>query len=180
MKLKFKEFNSPKDNIEIAYSVHKTAFGNCVIGNYGDSITNLHFYSNGDKEKVLSVINKYWHNASVVEGKSKSKNFIDQLFSKLSNDKVGSINLLVKGTKFQISVWRALLKIKNGKVVTYSDIAQSIEKPNALRAVGTAVGANPIAYLIPCHRVIKKNGETGNYRWGTDVKIKMLTQEGVL
>jgi AraC family transcriptional regulator of adaptative response/methylated-DNA-[protein]-cysteine methyltransferase len=90
------------------------------------------------------------------------------------------LRLHLRGTNFQIKVWEALLQIPTGALTTYEQIAARIGKPAALRAVGTAVGHNPIAYLIPCHRVIRKTGEYGNYRYGSARKKVMLAKEFVL
>jgi AraC family transcriptional regulator, regulatory protein of adaptative response / methylated-DNA-[protein]-cysteine methyltransferase len=86
--------------------------------------------------------------------------------------------MLLRGTNFQIKVWEALLKIPSGRLACYEDIAKLINKPTAQRAVGSAIGANNIAYLIPCHRVIQKVGTTGNYRWGAYRKKAILGWEG--
>jgi AraC family transcriptional regulator of adaptative response/methylated-DNA-[protein]-cysteine methyltransferase len=85
--------------------------------------------------------------------------------------------LLVRGTNFQVKVWRALLQIPVGSVATYEDIATAIGSPNAVRAVGTAIGRNPVAFLIPCHRVIRTTGALGGYRWGLPRKRAMLAWE---
>ena len=87
------------------------------------------------------------------------------------------LNLLIRGTNFQLQVWQALLKIPAGAVCTYSDIATMIDKPKAVRAVGTAIGQNSLAWLIPCHRVIRKSGEAHNYRWGGQRKKALLVRE---
>jgi AraC family transcriptional regulator, regulatory protein of adaptative response / methylated-DNA-[protein]-cysteine methyltransferase len=84
---------------------------------------------------------------------------------------------LVKGTNFQIQVWRALLKVPFGGTITYQNLAETIDRPKAARAVGNAVGSNPIAYLIPCHRVIRNSGELGGYRWGIERKSSILGWE---
>jgi AraC family transcriptional regulator, regulatory protein of adaptative response / methylated-DNA-[protein]-cysteine methyltransferase len=84
---------------------------------------------------------------------------------------------LVKGTNFQIQVWRALLRIPFGGMTTYQSIAELIGRPTAVRAVGNAIGKNPIAYLIPCHRVIRESGELGGYRWGLERKTILLAWE---
>jgi AraC family transcriptional regulator, regulatory protein of adaptative response / methylated-DNA-[protein]-cysteine methyltransferase len=87
------------------------------------------------------------------------------------------LKLLVKGTNFQIQVWRALLKVQFGGMTTYQSVAEMIGRPTATRAVGTAVGNNPIGYLIPCHRVIRASGELGGYRWGVERKTAILGWE---
>jgi AraC family transcriptional regulator of adaptative response/methylated-DNA-[protein]-cysteine methyltransferase len=82
------------------------------------------------------------------------------------------------GAPLQIKVWEALMRIPSGYVTTYSNIAQSIQNPKAVRAVGTAVGRNPVSFIIPCHRVLRKSGELGGYHWGTPVKRAILAFEG--
>lgn len=88
--------------------------------------------------------------------------------------------LVLTGTEFQKSVWKALLEIPVGKTVTYTQIATAIGRPKAVRAVGTAIGANPIAILIPCHRVVRTDGNLGGYRWGIDLKKEILRNEGCI
>lgn len=101
---------------------------------------------------------------------------VEQLFSsKPLNEK--TISLWVKGTNFQINVWRALLMIPKGELKSYKEVAQQIDNPKATRAVGTAIGVNPVAFLIPCHRVIRQSGELGGYRWGLTRKQAMLVRE---
>lgn len=89
------------------------------------------------------------------------------------------LNCVLAGTSFQHQVWSALLEIPQGKVVSYQDIARSLQRPKAVRAIGNAVGANPISPLIPCHRVVGSNGQLGGYYWGLDAKCKLLQEEGV-
>jgi len=104
---------------------------------------------------------------------------IDQIFSFSGDSSPAPLHLFVKGTNFQIKVWEALLRIPLGKAVTYGDIARHIGSPGAVRAVGTAVGKNPIPFLIPCHRVIRKMGGFGNYREGPTRKKIILGWETV-
>ncbi|MEM8888411.1 MAG: methylated-DNA--[protein]-cysteine S-methyltransferase, partial [Bacteroidota bacterium] len=94
-----------------------------------------------------------------------------------NQNKKGELSLLLQGTNFQLKVWEALLNVPRGQLTTYGDIAERIEKPKAVRAVGTAVGRNPIAYLIPCHRVIRKEGKLGEYRWGSGRKKAIIGWE---
>jgi AraC family transcriptional regulator of adaptative response/methylated-DNA-[protein]-cysteine methyltransferase len=93
------------------------------------------------------------------------------------SNRLPSLSLHVKGTNFQLKVWRALLEIPVGSVTTYGDLAAAVGDPKASRAVGTAVGSNPVSYLIPCHRVIRSTGEIGGYAWGPDRKRAMLRYE---
>ncbi|HLW30052.1 MAG TPA: methylated-DNA--[protein]-cysteine S-methyltransferase, partial [Brumimicrobium sp.] len=91
--------------------------------------------------------------------------------------RIKKIKLHIKGTDFQLKVWKTLLEIPLGKLSTYGEIAQHIQKPKAARAVGTAIGSNPIAFLIPCHRVVQSSGGIGGYMWGADRKVKIINWE---
>ncbi|MBW3591297.1 MAG: methylated-DNA--[protein]-cysteine S-methyltransferase, partial [Actinobacteria bacterium] len=101
---------------------------------------------------------------------------VERLFA-APPDPARPLLLLLKGTNFQLQVWRALLRIPTGSVVTYRDLAVQIGLPSAARAVGNAVGANPLAVVIPCHRVVRSDGEQGGYRWGTEKKQLLLARE---
>ena len=91
----------------------------------------------------------------------------------------GSLSFLVGGSSFQIQVWQFLSKLASGKTATYEEIAFALERPRALRAVGNAVGANPVSYFLPCHRILRKSGDLGGYRWGIPLKKRLLTEEGI-
>ena len=90
-----------------------------------------------------------------------------------------SIEVDLRGTDFQVHVWNALREIGRGYVCAYSEIAEMINRPDAVRAVGTAVGDNPVSIIVPCHRVVQKDGKLGNYGWGVELKKKLLIKEGV-
>jgi AraC family transcriptional regulator of adaptative response/methylated-DNA-[protein]-cysteine methyltransferase len=118
-----------------------------------------------------------WPKAEFAERPQITQPLIDQIFPTESPIEKRSLNILVKGTNFQIKVWEALLKIPPGAVCSYTDIARHIGEPKAVRAVGSAVGANAIAYLIPCHRVIRQSGIISDYRWGSTRKKAILAWE---
>lgn len=114
--------------------------------------------------------------ADIIEQTDENQNRVIRFFDNTLNGNE-KIKLHLKGTEFQIKVWEALLKIPEGQLSSYSDIADWIGQENASRAVGTAIGKNPIGYLIPCHRVIKNTGEIGEYRWGSERKMAMIGWE---
>ena len=105
---------------------------------------------------------------------------VRQIFSTSGVGGQAPLQVMLKGTNFQIKVWEALLRIPEGAVVSYGALAEAIGRPGAHRAVGTAVGRNPIAYLIPCHRVLRNSGEIGGYRWGTARKRAILAMEAAV
>ena len=113
-----------------------------------------------------------WRKASYKEATI----FSDREFKSIL-DKTKQVELCLLGSKLQIQVWKALLKIPTGKVISYTTLAKYIGKPKAVRSIATAIGKNPLCWLIPCHRVLRANGELGGYHWGLNVKRKMLTYE---
>lgn len=172
-----KEFKTKGKGLEIFYGFHESIFGKCLIALTNRGICALRFLDNSDTQDISSLqeLEKEWTNAKFIRNEEKTKEYFNVIFSDKKNSK--PLKILLKGTNFQVQVWRALLQIPKGKLVTYEDIAKFINHPKALRAVGTAVGHNPISFLVPCHRVINKIGVIGNYRWGRRRKKAMLVFE---
>ena len=127
-----------------------------------------------DLEIVLEEFYRQWENAEIIHDQKSTEHLINELFNPVKEKK---IKLLLKGSKFQVKVWEALLKIPFGSVSTYRNIATALGQPGAVRAVGSAVGANPIAFIIPCHRVIRSEGLIGEYHWGAKRKKAMIGWE---
>jgi AraC family transcriptional regulator of adaptative response/methylated-DNA-[protein]-cysteine methyltransferase len=119
----------------------------------------------------------HWHNSVFHQDQGLTKNFVESIFNRNDAGAQRKLHLFVKGTNFQVKVWEALLRIPMGDVTTYQDIAQKISNPKAMQAVGSAVGSNHIAYLIPCHRVIRKDGILGEYRWEATRKKSIIGWE---
>lgn len=127
-------------------------------------------------ESALQALHTDWPRANIRSNPTATGVFVQQIF--YGTDTTGrKLNVLVKGTNFQVKVWEALLSVPGGQLTTYQGIARQVGNPNALQAVGSAVGANPVAYLIPCHRVIRKEGVLGEYRWGAVRKKAMIGWE---
>ncbi|NDJ74621.1 MAG: methylated-DNA--[protein]-cysteine S-methyltransferase [Chloroflexi bacterium] len=160
--------------LAIAYGFHATLFGDCLLGLTGRGVCALRFVSLDGRQAALGELRAEWPNASFEHDPAATGPIIEQIFGATAEQ---SISLFVKGTNFQVRVWEALLTIPQGALVTYGDIAQRIDRPNASRAVGSAVGSNPIGYLIPCHRVIRSNGIVGDYRWSASRKQAMIAWE---
>jgi len=158
------EYKQKGSGIRVEYGIHETPFGLCLIGVTERGICWLSFISTDEDPKFeLEKMKEHWHNSVFHQEQKLTKAFIDQIFFNKNTDK--KLHVFVKGTNFQIKVWEALLKIPMGDVTTYQGIAQQIQSPKAMQAVGSAVGSNHVAYLIPCHRVIRKDGILGEYRW---------------
>lgn len=158
-------------NKEIRFGTSDTKFGNCFIAWFDNKICQLSFFDNHEKELERFTL-KFKSNKQVLDNENAAK-IIDRIFEQ------GEFpDIYLEGTPFQQKVWKALLEIPSGSTTTYADIARATGHPKAVRAAGTAIGANPIAVLIPCHRVVRTDGGLGGYRWGLDVKKKLLAFEG--
>jgi AraC family transcriptional regulator of adaptative response/methylated-DNA-[protein]-cysteine methyltransferase len=158
----------------IRHGVHDSPFGPCLLMHTERGICGLAFVDEDDERQGLASMAARWPNAELVEDAAAGAELASRIFSPRSGDR---LTVLLHGTPFQIQVWEALLRIPTGAVTSYQALADSIGKPNASRAVGTANGANPVSYLIPCHRVIRKSGALGGYRWGLGRKLAMLSRE---
>ncbi|EMO87656.1 bifunctional helix-turn-helix domain-containing protein/methylated-DNA--[protein]-cysteine S-methyltransferase [Leptospira noguchii] len=169
------EFKNGGENLKVRYSFQKSVFGNYLIASTEKGICNLFFYDI-PKEQIVSELKEQLDRADIIEQTDENQNRVIRFFDNTLNGNE-KIKLHLKGTEFQIKVWEALLKIPEGQLSSYSDIADWIGQENASRAVGTAIGKNPIGYLIPCHRVIKNTGEIGEYRWGSERKMAMIGWE---
>ena len=171
------EFKSDGGGLMIHYGFHPTPFGECLLAVTGRGICGLSFVPGGKRRHVLKELRERWKGAALLEAPGTTQPFVHRLFCKSKERQRKPVQLLVKGTNFQIKVWEALLKIPEGSVISYEDLARAIGKPTASRAVGNAVARNPIAYIVPCHRVIKQAGVIGNYHWGMERKKALLGWE---
>ena len=170
------EYKLSGAGIQIEYGFHETPFGSCLIGVTERGICWLSFLASDEDPKFeLEKMKEHWHNSVFHQDQSLTHEFVGQIFNREEAKK--KLHLFVKGTNFQIKVWEALLKIPMGGVTTYQSIARSIQNPKALQAVGSAVGSNHVAYLIPCHRVIRKDGILGEYRWNATRKKSIIGWE---
>jgi AraC family transcriptional regulator, regulatory protein of adaptative response / methylated-DNA-[protein]-cysteine methyltransferase len=168
------EFKSGGSGLDIRYGIHHSPFGKCLIAITERGICNLSFVGTSEG-MAIDDLARSWSQARMSEDYHATAPLVANIFS---NFRMGSpLKIHLRGTNFQIKVWEALLNIPTGSLTTYENIATQIGTPRAVRAVGTAVGHNPIAYLIPCHRVIRKSGEFGNYRYGAARKMALLARE---
>jgi len=191
------EYKSGGAGLTIHYGIHATPFGKCLIATTERGICNLSFVNASEGQAIDNLVAD-WKQARMIEDYKSTTPLITRIFSDVSTrlntgletdsgfdrsreNHAGLLNpplkIHLRGTNFQIKVWEALLSIPTGALTTYEHIARQIGRPKAVRAVGTAVGHNPIAYLIPCHRVIRKSGEFGNYLYGSARKKVILARE---
>jgi AraC family transcriptional regulator of adaptative response/methylated-DNA-[protein]-cysteine methyltransferase len=157
----------------LQFGMADSPFGVCLIAMSNRGICHLQFINAADSDDSINTLHDQWFKADWVRDDRNVVRVANQIFEKKS----GRLLLHLKGTNFQLKVWEALLRIPEQSVISYQDLARRIGEPNATRAVANAVGANPFAYLIPCHRVIRDSGALGGYRWGLDRKAIMLAQE---
>jgi AraC family transcriptional regulator, regulatory protein of adaptative response / methylated-DNA-[protein]-cysteine methyltransferase len=169
------EYRRQGAGLRIAYGFHETPFGRCLVATTARGICALQFVPGGDRE-AQEVLASRWPQAALVEEPGETAPLVERIFA-VPGEAVLPFHLLLRGTNFQVRVWQALLAIPPGAMVSYQDVAVYIGRPKASRAVGRAVAENPVAYLIPCHRVITSAGEAHRYRWGTARKKAMLGWE---
>ncbi|MFZ5856205.1 MAG: methylated-DNA--[protein]-cysteine S-methyltransferase [Chloroflexota bacterium] len=169
------EYKTGGAGVTIRYGIHPTPFGKCLIATTERGICHLGFVQTSEGAAVDNLVAD-WKEAKMIEDVRTTAPLVAPIFD-LNWRGSEAIRLHLRGTNFQIKVWEALLQIPQGTVTTYGQIATRIGQPSALRAVGTAVGHNPIAVLIPCHRVLRKDGDFGNYRYGSARKKALLVSE---
>ncbi|MFG0832158.1 bifunctional transcriptional activator/DNA repair enzyme AdaA [Aeromonas bivalvium] len=159
------EYKHRGAGLVIDHGVHDTPFGQAFVALTPRGVCNFSFLDDQAPEAPLSALAQRWPAAELREAPSRTQGVIHTMFDS-SKKADRPLSLHVSGTNFQISVWRALLAIPPAKVVSYAQVASAVGNPKAARAVGLAVGANPVALMIPCHRVIQQNGKLGGYHWG--------------
>lgn len=170
------EFKQGGRGLTIAFGIHQTPFGDCLLATTGRGVCGLYFLDDVTRGGEVAALHERWPAATLVEDCATTEPVAQRIFAPTSSQEA-PLPVLLAGTNFQIKVWEALLRVPAGSVCTYEDIAQSLGQPTAARAVGGAVGANSIAYLIPCHRVIRKSGIIQDYRWGSTRKKAILGWE---
>ncbi len=168
------EYKNGGANLKINYGFAESPFGKLIVASTGKGV--CHMYFEEDEKKALSDLKRRFPNAQyhqLIDERQKNALFIFQKDWR----QLEQIKLHLNATDFQLKVWETLLKVPLGKLSTYSAIAANINKPNAARAVGSAIARNPVAFLIPCHRVIRASGDIGGYMWGDTRKSALIGWE---
>lgn len=169
------EYKNGGANLLINYSYSKSPFGDVLIASTSKGICYMGFVDSNEAA-AFNDLNKRYPNARYTH-KSDSLQQNAIRFYKKDWSNLSQIKLHLRGSDFQLKVWEALLHIPMGRLTTYGNIAENIQSPRAARAVGTAIGSNPVGFLIPCHRVIRSNGISGGYMWGPERKSAMIGWE---
>ena len=171
-------------NESITYGIHDTPIGQIVVAESSKGICWLGFMVSKNegayKGDGFTRMTEYFPNSCLMRDDKRTADLVAQIIDAWDKDTLNDIKLDLRGTEFQRDVWRALLDIPKGQVISYGDVANDIGRPKASRAVGSAVGENPVSLIVPCHRVVQSSGGLGNYGWGVSLKKKILEEEGVL
>jgi AraC family transcriptional regulator of adaptative response/methylated-DNA-[protein]-cysteine methyltransferase len=168
------EYKNGGENLLIRYSFAVTLFGEIIVASTAKGICYLAFCE--EEASAIDELKKTFPKAEYIQDTDNMQQLAVSFFVRdWSNS--NNIKLHVKGTDFQIKVWEALLKIPMGRLATYGSLAKQLNNPKASRAVGSAIGDNPVAFLIPCHRVIQSTGQTGQYHWGGSRKAAIIGWE---
>ncbi len=169
------EYRARGASLEIRWGCIDSPFGRALGGFTSQGICWLSFHDHDGIESGLDEMQREWSRATLRRADDEVGGVLARIFSPIRDRH--PIHIVVKGTNVQIRVWEALLRIPVGATCTYGDIARELERPGASRAVGSAIGANLVSWLIPCHRVIRGDGLLGGYRWGPHRKCMMLAHE---
>ena len=161
--------------LEMRWGVHPTPFGDALVVVSPRGLARLAFVAGEPLQDVLGEARQAWPSSTFLADPATTAPLARRIFEAEGE---GPLRVLVKGSPFQVQVWRALLKIPPGTAVTYGGLARALGRPSAPRAVGTACAQNRVGFLIPCHRVIRETGALGGYRWGLPMKRAMLAWEG--
>jgi AraC family transcriptional regulator of adaptative response/methylated-DNA-[protein]-cysteine methyltransferase len=158
----------------LRFGVQESPFGLCLVALTDRGISNLQFFDTLSAKEAEAALREEWPAATLIRDDDAAPRVVSQIFGEKSG---APLPLHLHGTNFQLKVWQALLAVPEGTLVTYQTLARAIGQPKAGRAVGSAVGANPVSLLVPCHRVIRKSGIFGNYRWGPGRKRALIAWE---
>jgi len=165
------------EGLTLYYGYHASPFGEAIAVVTDRGLAGMGFVDDGDRPGALADMTRRWPKASYVADQVKTAPYIARAFDPAKWQPETPLNVILIGTDFEVRVWRTLLSIPLGKATTYGDLAERIGKPKAARAVGAAVGRNPISFVVPCHRVIGKSGALTGYHWGLTRKQAILGWE---
>ncbi len=171
------DFKKLGAGLVIEYNFCASPFGECLMATTKRGLCHFGFVQKNNRTTALNQLYETWPGAAFSENQQPIDSIVNKIFNLDQVEESRPFNILIKGTNFQINVWKALLQIPSGNVVSYQDIAAYIGRPKAFRAVASAIAINPVAYLIPCHRVIAKSGKIHQYRWGSSRKKAIVGWE---
>lgn len=169
------EYRQHGRDLRISFGIHASPFGDCLIATTDRGVCKMAFVDSVDEGRATErELREEWSAAEIVRDERQTGAVADAVFDR---GRGGPLHLLLRGTPFQLRVWEALLSIPEGTLASYQQVAELLDEPTAVRSVASAIARNRIGYLIPCHRVIRSNGDFGQYRWGSDRKKAMAGWE---
>lgn len=171
------EWKTGAEGITISYGFHPSPFGSALVMATERGLCGLAFADFGEEKAALADMRSRWSRAKYTEDSARTAPIAQRIFDNKLWRPDRPLRVVLIGTDFEVRVWETLMRIPMGRATTYSDIADSIGKPKAPRAVGAAVGKNPISFVVPCHRVMGKSGDLTGYHWGLTRKCAMLGWE---
>ena len=171
------EFKKRGQGLKISYGFGDSPFGECLLATTKRGICFFGFVDSGERSQALGQLAEAWPGSQFVESPDDVRPLVSRIFGMENREASQPFNLQIKGTNFQFHIWQALLNIPEGCLASYQEIASFIGHPQAFRAVAGAIAVNPVAYLIPCHRVIAKSGKINQYRWGSSRKKALIGYE---
>lgn len=171
------DFKSGGAGLEIRYGYHPSPFGIALVMATERGLCGLAFADPGEEQAALDDMTKRWPGARLIQNQEATASYVGRIFSPAQWRADQPLRIVMIGTDFQVRVWEALLRIPLGAASSYQDVARAIGKPSASRAVGAAVGRNPISFVVPCHRALGKSGQLTGYHWGITRKRAMLGWE---
>ena len=171
------EWKTGGEGLTVYFGFHPSPFGSALVMATGRGLAGLAFADHGKERAALTDMKGRWPRANYVEDSARTSAIAQRIFDPKQWQREQPLRVVLIGTDWEVRVWDTLLKIPMGKLVTYSDIAGKLDKPTAARAVGTAVGKNPVSFVVPCHRVVGKSGDVTGYHWGITRKRAMLGWE---
>ncbi|MBP1849454.1 methylated-DNA--[protein]-cysteine S-methyltransferase [Rhizobium halophytocola] len=171
------EWKAKGAGLTIRHAFHPSPFGLALVMATDRGLAGLAFADQGGEAACFEDMRRRWPNAEYIEDREATRPYVGRIFNRAEWSRDRPLNVVLIGTDFQVSVWQSLLKIPFGRAVTYSDVANDIGKPKANRAVGAAIGANPISFVVPCHRAVGKSGALTGYHWGLTRKRAILGWE---
>ncbi len=171
------DFKKQGAGLKISYGFCESPFGECLLATTKRGICYFGFVEKGERSEILNQLYQTWSGSGFEENPTDICSIVKDIFRSDQQKSAHPFNVQIKGTNFQINVWKALLNIPKGCVVSYQDVASYIGHPKAFRAVASTIAINPVAFLIPCHRVIAKSGKIHQYRWGSARKKALIGWE---
>lgn len=171
------EWKNGGAGLEVRYGFHPSPFGTALVMITQRGLCGLAFANIGEEREALDDMRARWSNASYVEDSAQTADYAARIFQSTRWKPDTPLRVVLIGTDFEVRVWETLLKVPLGRAATYTDVAKKISRPKAARAVGSAVGKNPVSFVVPCHRIVGSNGALTGYHWGLTRKRAMLGWE---